>query len=381
MSLTQGSALPDVNTTTTQTTNAPTYYTNYLSDLAKAGQTATATDPTKLVAGFSNLQQQGQAAVPDAANAYKPGLTAAENTAAGVAAGLTPERINALMNPYTSNVVNEMERLQQQNIQRNVLPGLKAAFVGTGGSGSQRFANATGQTMADMQSNLTGQQQGALSTGYSQALQAALQNLQLQNQAATTQGNLAAQEQTLGLTGANAMMNTGAQQQALEQAKIDAPLKQAANAAQLLRGYTVPTSTSQTYKGPMPGAYSASPLAQMAGVASLFASPTNGKSAIDGLTSWYRSMFPSSGVPAGDGSTSSGNSNAGTSGSPDISAGPDIELPGDTTDYSGIDTGPPLNEIDMGGGGETTYYGDGTDSGTGNSSYYDYFDTSGMSEG
>jgi hypothetical protein len=252
-------------------------------------------DPSKMVAGFSDLQKTGFGNVQPAAEAYKPGLSAAENTANTVAGGLNSNNINALMNPYTSNVVDEMARLQQQNVQRNVLPGLKAAFAGTGGSGSQRYANATGQTLADMQANLTGQQQGALSSGYTQALQAALQNLQLQNQGAITQGNLAGQEQNLGLTGAQAELNAGAQKQALEQAQIDAPLKQATNAASLLRGYNVPTSTTQTYKGPMPGAYSASPLQQIAGIATLFGSGTNGTSPVQGLTDFYKKYFSSVG--------------------------------------------------------------------------------------
>lgn len=292
MALTQGAPLPDVKTTTQQDTTAPSYYTNYLSNLASAGNTATAIDPTKMVAGFDALQTTGFEKVQPAAEAYKTGLTAAQDTAKTAAGGLTAENINALMNPYTTGVVDEMGRLQQQNIQRNVLPGLKAAFAGTGGSGSQRFANVTGQTLADMQANLTGQQQGALSQGYGQALQAALQNLQLQNQAATTQGNLAGQEQNLGLTGAQAMLNAGAQKQAFEQAKIDAPLKQATNAAALLRGYNVPTSTTQQYTGPMPGAYSASPLQQIAGLATLFASPTTGgTSAASGVTNFFTDLL------------------------------------------------------------------------------------------
>lgn len=280
----QGAALPDVTTTTTQTTSAPEYYSNYMSDLAKAGTTATAMDPTKMVAGFTDLQNKGFEAVPTAATAYKPGLSAAQSTATGVAQGLTPDKIQALMNPYTSGVVNEMERLQAQNVQRNLMPALKAGFVGTGGLGSSRYANALGQASGDWQANLLGAQTGALQKGYADATTAALQNLQLQNQAAQTQGVLAGKEQELGLTGAEAMLNAGAKQQAQEQAKIEAPLKMATNASALLRGYTVPTSTSQRYTGPMPGAYSASPLQQIAGLGALFASSgTGGTSAYEGF--------------------------------------------------------------------------------------------------
>jgi hypothetical protein len=364
-SLTQGSPLPDVNTTTAQTTTAPQYYTDYLSNLATAGNTATAMDPTKMVAGFDQMQTKGFEGVQPAAEAYKPGLSAAEQTANTAAGGLTSSNINALMNPYTSNVVDEMARLQQQNVQRNVLPGLKAAFAGTGGSGSQRFANVTGQTLADLQSNLTGQQQGALSQGYSQALQAALQNLQLQNQAATTQGNLAAQEQNLGLTGAQAMLNAGAQKQALEQAKIDAPLKQASNAAALLRGYNVPTSTTQTYKGPMPGAYSASPLQQIAGLATLFASGAGGTSAASGVSKVLSDLYNKLKSDPSYSMVSNSSNTVDANGNPVNPNGGDTVINdplggGTDADYSGMNEGPELSDIDMGGGGETTFYGDGT---------------------
>ena len=268
----QGTVAPDVNTIKTSTSTAPQYYTDYLSSLAGAGQTALKRPSEELVAPMTALQQQGYAAVPEAATAYQPGLAAAQQTASGVAQGLTPEKIQSLMNPYTTGVVNEMERLQQQNIQRNLMPQLKAGFVGSGGLGSQRYANALGQTTADMQSNLLGAQTGALQQGYAQALQAALNEGQLQNQAAQLQGNLGSQAQTLGLAGAGAMAKAGAEQQAFEQAKINAPLTQATNVSNLLKGYTYPMSTTETYKGPLPGAYGASPLSQITGLGAIVGS-------------------------------------------------------------------------------------------------------------
>ena len=300
MALTQGEALPDVKTTTQQTTTAPGYYTSYLSDVAKAGQTGLSMDPTKMVAGFSDLTKAGIADVTPAADAYKPGMANATDTANTVAGGLNANNINSLMNPYTSGVVDEMGRLQQKNINNIILPGLKGAFASTGGSGSSRFANATGQTLADMQANLTGQQTGALQKGYSEALGAALQNLGLQNQAAQTQGMLAGQEQKLGLTGAEAQINAGNLEQNLEQAKIDAPLKNAMNASSLMKGYTVPTSTLQNYTGPMPGAYAPSTLQQIAGLATLFASGAGGTSPVKGVTDWIKANIPGSTVTNGN---------------------------------------------------------------------------------
>lgn len=296
----QGVVAPDVNTTKTTGTTAPQYYTDYLTDIASAGKSAMGRDPSQMVAPLTNLQNQGYAAVPGAATAYQPGLASAQQTAGMAAQGMSPEAIQSFMNPYTSNVVDEMGRLQQQNVQRNLMPQLKAGFVGTGGLGGQRYANAMGQTAADLQSTLTGQQYGALSSGYKDALQAAYNQANLQNQVAQTQGTLAEREQTLGLTGAGALTKSGAEQQAYQQSIIDAPLKTAANAAALMKGYTIPTTSTETYKGPMPGAYGASPLSQMVGLGSLIGSgvadtttvtidPVTGKPVTKVVPGWLKS--------------------------------------------------------------------------------------------
>ncbi len=181
-------ANPDVTTTDTQATTSPNYYTNLMSGLSTAGLQAMA-NPNQ-VAPLTAMQNTGYAQIPTAAAAYQPGLSAAEQTAKTAAAGAAPQ-ISSFMNPYTTNVVDEMARLQQQNVQRNVMPQLKAGFVGSGNLGSQRYANAMGQTAAELQSNLTGQQYGALSAGYKSAVDQALQNAQQQAQAGQLQGNVA----------------------------------------------------------------------------------------------------------------------------------------------------------------------------------------------
>lgn len=297
MSITQGSPLPDVTTTTTQATTAPQFYTDYMSNLAKAGTTATNMDPNRMVAGFSDLQSQGFGQIPNAATSYQPQLYAAQQTAADVAGGIDQQNINQFMNPYTSGVVNEMARLSNQNVQRNLLPQMKGMFTATGGLGSQRMMNATGQALGDIQASLTGQQAGVLQKSYQDAIAQAIQQEQLKNMAAQTQGTLASEEQQLGLTGAKSLLDAGAIKQAYEQSLIEAPLKMATNASGLLRGYNAPTSTTQKFTGPMPGAYSASPLQNIAGVATLFGSGRGGTSAASGLInagkdaySWLKSL-------------------------------------------------------------------------------------------
>jgi hypothetical protein len=276
----QGEPLPNITETTTGTQTTPDYYTDYLTGLSQAGQSAlysqvpdyAAGTPgvlktgDELIAGYDPLQDTGYAGLEDAAGAYKGTLQSAINTAALPASGLQTSRLNALMDPYTQNVVQEMERLSQQNVQRQLLPTMKAGFVGSGGLGSQRYAGALGQAMADVQSNLTGQQYGALSKGYSDAMKAALDELRIQNEAAKTQGTLAGQEQEYGLTGAQALIQGGAGRQAFEQSKIDAPARMAKEMADVMRGFQVPTSETSTFVGPKAGVYSKSELEQLMGV-------------------------------------------------------------------------------------------------------------------
>lgn len=302
-----GVVAPDVNTTKTTATTAPDYFTDYLTDIANAGTAAVAKPASELVAPLTTMQTQGYAAVPGAATSYQPGLAAAGKTAAS-AAGVNQGDINQFMNPYTHNVVDEMARLSQQNVQRNLLPTMKAGFVGSGGLGSSRYATALGQGLADTQTNLTGQQYGALSSGYKSAVDQAIQNAQLENQAAQTQANIAGKEQEYGLAGANAMTKAGAEQQAFEQAKIDAPLKTATNAAALLKGYTIPTSSTEKFTGPMAGVYGNSPLSQISGLSTLFGSAFNanngwGKQFIDFLGKQIGGISSGgSGNTGGDGS-------------------------------------------------------------------------------
>ena len=277
MSITQGAPLPDVTQTTTRTDNAPDYYTKYLSDLSTAGQTAISRSPTQSVAGYDPLQVAGYSGLPGAATAYKPTLSAAQDTAAQAAKGITPERIQALMNPYTSNVVDEMGRLSQQNVQRNLLPTMKAGFVGSGGLGSQRYAGALGQSMADIQAGLTGQQYGALSKGYSEALKGALDEAQLQNLTAGTQGKLAQTELDTGLASMGALTKAGAERQAYQQSLLDAPLKTATAASGLMRGFTVPSSQEEKFVGPKAGLYKTSDLANIMGVLSMMGSTSGGR--------------------------------------------------------------------------------------------------------
>ena len=265
----QGSPLPAVTSTAQTQATAPEFYTNYLQDIANLGQNAVTQGG---VAGPSALQQQAYNMAPNVAFAGSGSMGAGSQLLGQAGTTTAPDVVQNYMNPYTRNVTDEMARLQQQNIQQNVLPNLGAAGVSSGSFGSSRGANATGQTLANMQANLMGQQTGALQTGYQNATTAAQNDLSRQLQAGQSFGNLGAQQQALGIGGLNELSTLGGQQQATQQNILNNPMLQAQNFSRLMSGYQIPSgSTSQTV-GPQSGAYSNSPLSQIAGLGSLIAS-------------------------------------------------------------------------------------------------------------
>jgi hypothetical protein len=265
----QGSLLPSTVSTVEQQATAPEFYTNYLQDIANLGQNAVNQGG---VAGFSPLQQQAFQMAPDVSFAGANTMGAGAQLAGQAGATTAPDVIQNYMNPYVHNVVDEMGRLQQQNIQRNVMPALNAAGAGSGGFGSRRQAQATGQTLADMQANLMGQQQGALATGYNQAMAGAQTDLSRALQSGQALGSLGTQQNDLARSGLQSLSTLGAQQQALGQKMLDNPMTQAQNFAKLMQGYTMPMGQVQQTVAPgQQGQFTNSPLSQIAGLGTMLA--------------------------------------------------------------------------------------------------------------
>lgn len=282
MSLMQGSPLPNITTTQNQVTSAPSWYTDYLSDLAKG--------VTKGVTGasYANAQPLQTAAFEKAAkttNTY-PGYfdTAMQATSnigqtditarpvdpkTGLPIKDGESRIEQFMNPYTTQVVDALGMLGQRNIQQFLAPQATASAVGTGQFGSKRGAEVLGQAINTGLMNTQAAQSQALQSGYTEALRAAQADQAQKLGAASQYGNLATAGQAANLADINALATMGSQQQTINQNQQLFPLTAANLGAQALRGYNVPTSVANTYTGPIPGAYSASPLAQIAGLGSI----------------------------------------------------------------------------------------------------------------
>ena len=277
--LLQGSPLPNITTTQTAATTAPDWYNQFLSGLSTSGQAAVNTGG---VAGASPLQTAAYNAAPTAINAGLPTLNQATDVAMGAAGA--PD-INQFMNPYTSGVVDEIGRLGQKNFTDILAPNAVAGAAGSGQFGSRRGMQVYGDVARDSARATTGQQASALQSGYQNAVQAALQRQQNQTQAANALGTLSGQEYTQGVGGLNVLSGLGAQQQATSQAALNYPMSAQQNFANLLRGFTVPTTQTQSFTGPIPGAYSNSPLAQIAGLglstAGIFANKVDPKTGLE----------------------------------------------------------------------------------------------------
>ena len=370
MALTQGSPLPNITTNQAQQTTAPSWYGDYLSNLANfvTGQTIGA--PAKTVDGVTTAATPGSAqfvgAQPlqqaafqlagnlaksygiDPATFLKTGTgtsadagtaTTAQPTATGISTdgGIQPmgvsgalgnlqslaksditaasmpggqSRIEEFMNPYTRQVVDTIGELGQRQINQFLAPSAVGSAVGSGQFGSKRGAEVLGQAINQGLQNMGALQSQALQSGYAQALQAAQAEQDKRLAQNLGYGQLSQLGQGMTLADLNALATMGGQQQTIAQNEQLFPLTAALQGAQAIRGYSVPTGVTSTYTGPIPGAYAASPLSQIAGLGSIIGGVSNtpfGSAAGD----WLKSIFKT--TPG----TIFGNSDSGGSGGTD----------------------------------------------------------------
>ena len=370
MSLTEGSPLPNITTNQAQQTTAPSWYTDYLSNLANFVTGQTIGTPAKTVDGVTTAATPGSAqfvgAQPlqqaafqlagnlaksygiDPATFLKTGTgastdagtaTTAQPTATGIStdggiqpmgvsgalgnlqnlaksditAASTPggqSRIEEFMNPYTRQVVDTIGQLGQRQINQFLAPSAVGSAVGSGQFGSKRGAEVLGQAINQGLQNVGALQSQALQSGYAQALQAAQAEQDKRLAQNLGYGQLSQLGQGMTLADLNALATMGGQQQTIGQNEKLFPLTAALQGAQAIRGYSVPTGVTSTYTGPIPGAYAASPLSQIAGLGGIIGGISNtpfGSAAGD----WLKSIFKT--TPG----TIFGNSDSGGSGGTD----------------------------------------------------------------
>ena len=319
---TQGAAPPPVNIKQAQSTTAPGFYTDYLKKLGSTGEALLGTEAPQ----YAGQQELQTAAFDEAKNrmfggqgyldaASRFGQAGGATTAQQLqgyqytdpVTGQTSTMGGGYMNPYIKDVVSEINRLGQRQMQE-AMPGMGGLGVGTGGFGGKRGLQQEGIAKRQALADILGAQSGALSQGYDMASKLAAGDLGRYMQGAQTMGGLGQIASGTNIAELQNLASLGAQQQAIAQGAENFPLQTAQAVSGLMRGYTMPTDTSSTYEGPLAGLqYSPSGLQQVSTLAGLFA-PTGaagtGKSAAQSLfdlagtgidavknSNWFKNMF------------------------------------------------------------------------------------------
>ena len=252
---------------------APQYLTDYLSSLAQTGQEQLGTSSiAPLNQNLQNLYGGAQGTL----NRYQTPMDESLAALQGAAQGVSSDDISRFYNPYEQDVVDEMGRQSALNVQQSMLPALRAAFAGQGAFGSQRFANATGQAMGNVQADLFGNQAKLRSEGYKSALDAALRDRGYDIQAGQGLYGLGQSEAQAAQTGLKTLGDIGTQELGYEQSKIEAPLTRAQNVAKLLQGYQFPMTVNKTEEQ-LPGAFAPSAIQQIGSLGTLVGASFNSK--------------------------------------------------------------------------------------------------------
>lgn len=212
---------------------------------------------TQRIAGLDPLQQQANQNVVSNQGNYQPFLNYASQT--------VPQAISSYMNPYTTNVVNQIARLGQRNLSENLLPQVNSTFTGAGQFGSSRNQDFTNRALRDANESILGQQATALQTGYQNAATNSLNDL-------SRYASLGQTTQQLGAQDASLLSTAGQQNQALTQQNYDVANQDWLNQnnyqksqldwlSQILRGLPAQTGTYTTNTQTPTAANQMSPLA------------------------------------------------------------------------------------------------------------------------
>ena len=175
------------------------FYNKYVEDLLGKGKDALTPYQAyqgNRVAGFVPDQNNAFQGLRDAQGNWQPNMQAANQATGQALAGMqglqqspyTQGALNAwqqqqgqatydqgqlgqFMNPYTSNVVNEIGRLGNENFQNNTLASLNSNFQGAGQFGSSRQMAMTADAAAKTQREISAQQGNALYQSQNAAMQ------------------------------------------------------------------------------------------------------------------------------------------------------------------------------------------------------------------
>lgn len=221
------------------------YFNNQMQQLPTQGYQG------QRVAGLSPLQQvgigQGQGYLDQSSPLYGQGAALMNQAGQQMSnSGVWNEQeMMKHMNPYLGGALNTMATMSNRNLMENVLPGVNSTFAGAGQFGSTRNADFTNRALRDNQDSINNTGATMINSAYDQAANDYFNWGQLGTTNAQNMGTLAQNMGQYGITGLNTGMNLGQQDQAAQQAALDA------QKAQWTENYTFPTEVygglSQAY--------------------------------------------------------------------------------------------------------------------------------------
>lgn len=303
--------MADITTQSTANSSQPAWYKQLIQQLGQSAATTAGQGYTPYtnsrIAGFTPAQTQAFQQTQSNVGSYKPGFAAAgQDYSGGASTGqLNQPSFNSFMNPYTSDVVDQIATLGNRNLTENVLPGVNSTFTGAGQFGSSRNADFTNRALRDNQTAISQAQGQALAGGFQNQVQNS-QNAQAQQlQAGQLQQGLGTATQAAGLTDASALSAIGQQQQNQNQSNENLayqdfltqqqwPYQQESYLAGILGGSPVPTQTQQTQTTPGPSTTS-QVLGGLAGAAGLLGSTGAFNSVGSGISNFLGGLFADGG--------------------------------------------------------------------------------------
>ena len=229
------------------------------------------------LAGFNQDQQAAFDKTRQTAARGNPYLDEAAGNIRQGAQGFNQQKFDSYLNPYRTNMMDELSRQATRNLSENLLPQVNDTFTGAGMFGSSRHGDFAGRAVRDTQESLLGRQAEVLSSAYDSAMDNMNTDLTRTMQAGQNLGALGQIDFNQGLANASALETIGNRQQQQQQQSLDlaygdfatqrdAPLKSLDVMSGVINGYS-PNPTSYTYQPvTVPqNQYQASPLTQLMG--------------------------------------------------------------------------------------------------------------------
>lgn len=284
-SLTQGSPYSYTNTSSGNTATQRPWWQDEASynlgnaAMGLAGQSYNPFPGPTVAAPSAATQQAEQMAVGNVGS-YQPYLQQAGALTAASGKAITPGQINSYMNPFMNQVVGGIESNLNTNLNQNVLPGVQDRFVSAGQSRSPQEMQATNNAVYQNQQAIGQAVGGVLNSGYQGALSAAENQQQQEGRAGAQLGTLGQLTQQLGQGDVGSVAAAGQTIDSNNQANLNAaqnqfnqqqqwPWQQLQLASGIINGLPVSTTGSTSGATVNQQGYTASPLAQLGGLASL----------------------------------------------------------------------------------------------------------------